>query len=221
MRVISITIFLIFSTLAFADSGESNYLTRLDQPIEKEWKHHKFINETAYTLVEDEGRAAIKAQGQLSASGLYKEISYSLKKYPWIQWQWKAETIHRSSNLSITDKQDMALGVFVIFPHWLIPWKTRVIAYVWVGANHQRGDIVRGKHSTFIVLRVGTENSGKWIGESRNVYQDYRELFGEYPTNNPENLALFTDNDQTLEPVVGYYGAIKVQKKSVLPIRPE
>jgi hypothetical protein len=198
----------------YASQEQVLFLTRLNQPLDQEWEHQKFVNETRYTLVREEGKPAIQAVGQESSSGLYKKISYSPKEYPWLEWEWKLEKAQKTADLNIEEKEDMALGVFIIFPHsWLLPWKTKSIAYVWTGAKHQPGHIVMNPHHPYFVLQAGDEKKGQWITERRNIYEDYKRVWGEYPVKNTKALGLYTDNDQTKEPVVGYYGPIKAIKK--------
>jgi hypothetical protein len=165
--------------------------------------------------VREEGKPALQAVGQWSSSGLYKKIDYSLKEYPWLEWEWKLEKAHKTADLRIREKEDMALGIFVIFsPSWLMPWKTKTVAYVWTGANHRPGQIVSGPDHPYFILEAGEEKKGRWmIREKRNVYEDYKRIYGMYPKKNPKAIGLFTDNDQTKEPVVAFYGPIRAIRK--------
>jgi hypothetical protein len=42
------------------------------------------------------------------------------------------------------------------------------------------------------------------MSERRNVFEDFRRAFGQEPPDPLEIVALFTDNDQTGEPVEAY-----------------
>jgi hypothetical protein len=199
---------------SYASPEQVLFLTRINHPINQEWDHQKFVGETSYSLVSEDGKPAIKAVGQQSSSGLYKKVKYSLKEYPWLEWEWKLEQAHKTADLKIKEKEDMALGVFVLFSHsWWQPWKTKGIAYVWTSANHRPGQIVMQPHHPYFVLEAGEKKKGRWITERRNLLEDYRQVYGEYPEKKVKAIALFTDNDQTNEPVVGYYGPIRVRRK--------
>lgn len=213
LLLLTVAVFFAAHRESYAGSEHVLFLTRLNQPLDQEWTHHKFVKETRYVLVSEDGKPAIQAVGQQSSSGLYKKITYPLSEYPWLEWEWKLETVHKTADLKIKEKEDMALGVFVIFSRPWLPWKTRSIAYVWTGANHWPGQIVMRPHHPYFVLEAGEEKRGRWITERRNLYEDYKRVYGEYPEKNPKAIALFTDNDQTMEPVVGYYGPIKAMKK--------
>lgn len=111
-------------------------------------------------------------------------------------------------------KRDMALGLFVIFPHsWLLPWKTKTVVYVWTGAKHRPGQIVTGSYHSYFVLEAGEEKKGRWITERRNVYEDYKWVYGAYPEKSVKTIGIYTDNDQTKEPVVGFYGPIRALRE--------
>lgn len=199
---------------AYATEERILFLTRLDQPLVEEWEHHKFVSETKYALVKEDGKPAIQAVGQESSSGLYKKIEYSLREYPWLEWAWKLEKAHKTADLRLREKEDMALGIFLIFsPSWLMPWKTKTVAYVWSGANHRPGQILMGPNHHYYVLQAGEEKKGRWITERRNLYEDYKRIYGIYPKKDPRAIGLFTDNDQTKEPVKGYYGPIRAVKE--------
>jgi hypothetical protein len=49
---------------------------------------------------------------------------------------------------------------------------------------------------TYIVLRSGFDEVGKWVTERRNVVEDFRAIYGEAP-DNPSALSLSIDSDDT------------------------
>jgi hypothetical protein len=158
----------------YASEKQVLFLTRLSQPLSQEWQHKKFVNETRYRLVREEGKPALQAVGQWSSSGLYKKIDYSLKEYPWLEWEWKLEKAHKTADLRIREKEDMALGIFVIFsPSWLMPWKTKTVAYVWTGANHRPGQIVSGPDHPYFILEAGEEKKGRWMTKQRSRWSHF------------------------------------------------
>lgn len=56
-----------------------------------------------------------------------------------------------------------------------------------------------------VVVRAGADRLVQWSIESRHVVDDYIAAFGEPPNDHIHAVVLFTDNDQTSEPVVAYY----------------
>ena len=64
-------------------------------------------------------------------------------------------------------------------------------------------------------METGDGKAGTWVFEDRNVYVDYRMLFGEDPP--PMGaVALMTDTDNTGGEAVAFYGDITLQ---TLPAR--
>ena len=49
---------------------------------------------------------------------------------------------------------------------------------------------------TYVVLRSGSDEAGKWITERRNVVEDFRAIYGETPEN-PGAVLLSIDSDDT------------------------
>lgn len=99
----------------------------------------------------------------------------------------------------------------------LIRRNVPTLGYVWTNARLRAGDIVISPHhagaSRTIVLQAGTEKLGQWLKERRNVLEDYRRAFGADPPEMVNMVALWTDNDQTGDPVEAYYGRIAVRPR--------
>ncbi|NOZ43503.1 MAG: DUF3047 domain-containing protein, partial [Alphaproteobacteria bacterium] len=61
----------------------------------------------------------------------------------------------------------------------------------------------------------GNKKLGKWITETRNIYNDYKKAFGKKPPL-VSGIAIMTDTDNTNSSAVSYYGDIEM-----MPARPE
>ena len=61
-----------------------------------------------------------------------------------------------------------------------------------------------------IIVRAGNEHLGEWVTEIRDVAVDFDRAFGHPPFDDIQAIVLFTDNDQTREPVESYYWWAKV-----------
>ena len=59
-----------------------------------------------------------------------------------------------------------------------------------------------------IVVETGATKAGVWVEESRNVYHDYKQAFGEDPPM-INGIAIMTDTDNTKERAIAYYGDIR------------
>ena len=63
-----------------------------------------------------------------------------------------------------------------------------------------------------VAVESGNENVGKWITEHRNVYKDFKALFGEEPPA-AGGIAIMTDTDNTGESATAYYDDIRIEKQ--------
>ena len=48
-----------------------------------------------------------------------------------------------------------------------------------------------------IVVSSGLEETGEWVQVTRNVVEDYRNIFGAAPPNAPTTITLWSDSDNT------------------------
>lgn len=88
------------------------------------------------------------------------------------------------------------------------------LRYVWSNEQHRKGDIIVGpylrKHLRTIVVRTGSPVDRQLETDSVNLTDDYRKAFGKPLDSSIYAIAIFTDNDDTGEPVVAHYGKIEL-----------
>lgn len=183
-------------------------------PLASAWEHRSFGESTDYSIDVIDGIAAIRAEGRISASGLYRRVQYSVRDHPWLEWSWRVEVMQRTADIRLKEKQDFAAAVFLIFGQpSILRRNVPTLAYVWTSAGMLKGEVVEGPRRKdivrFMVIESGPRNLGRWMRERRNVIRDFRKAFGREPPEKVELIAVFTDNDQTKEPVEAYYGAIR------------
>ena len=87
-----------------------------------------------------------------------------------------------------------------------------VINYIW--ANRLPRDAAIDNAFTdrakMIAVRSGPSDVGRWHEEERNVFEDYRRLFGQEPPR-IAGIAVMTDTDNTGESAVAYYDRIALR----------
>ncbi len=199
---------------ASAVSGEPLLLTDPTAPLEQAWTHQRFRNATDYKTVKLDGVAAIRAIARDSASGLYREARYRVADHPWLEWTWRVNRLQRTADIRVAEREDFAAAIFLIFgrPDMLNP-DVPTLVYVWTSDQLPEGAVVDSPHLPgvvrSIVVRSGESRNGEWIREHRNVVDDFRRAFMKEPPASVEVIAIFTDNDQTGEPVESYYGTIR------------
>jgi len=148
-----------------------------------------------WTLEKDPGsssKIAIKQEKEdhflylLSVSdtfGLKKEISFDIKKYPYLSWRWRATKLPKGGDIRQRETDDQAGQVYVVFPKFPTMINSRSMGYIWdtqapVGFS---GTSTAYSKMKYVVLQSGGSRLGEWISESRNVYEDYQNLFQEDP----------------------------------------
>jgi hypothetical protein len=148
-----------------------------------------------------------------SASGLYRQPSYDLAEHPILEWHWRIDELQPSADLSREGRDDFGAAILLIFQQGMWPPnRTEVLGYIWTTERAVQGSVIRSirhPHSgRYLVLQAGVERLGEWVLERRDVLAGYRRAFGRPAPSRADVLVLFSDNDQTGEPVTAYYGAI-------------
>jgi hypothetical protein len=178
--------------------------------LEPGWTSKSFKGETEYLLGQDEGQACLVATSHGTASGLVYKIEYDPEKYPVITWKWKIDKIIESGDATKKSGDDYAARLYVIFPSPFFVG-TKTINYIW--ANRlPKGTAVPSpytKNDFMVSVESGSENTGKWLTESRNVFEDYKRYFGKSPKK-VGAVAIMTDTDDTKESASAKYGPISI-----------
>jgi DUF3047 family protein len=177
------------------------------------WRDKSFHGKTVYSLAKDDGRTVLQARSKHAASGLVRELEADPKQYPLLRWSWKVA--HTLSREDVTKKSgdDFAARVYVVFQRTFF-WRMRAINYVW-SANMEKGAIARNAftaNAAVVAVESGDGKAGEWLSEERNIYEDYRKIFGEEPP--PVGaIAVMTDTDNTQDEVTAWYGDISLAEK--------
>ena len=187
----------------------------------------KIPKPTAYQLVSDGSAVVVKATSEAAASGLTKEVKIDPSIFPVVQWRWKVENLLVRSDVTRKSGDDYPARLYITFEY--DPDKVSLgrklkynagralfgeipigaLNYIW-DTKTPPGTVVDNAYTDFakmIVVESGAEKVGVWVEESRNVYQDYKQAFGEDPSF-INGVAIMTDTDNTKERAVAYYGDI-------------
>lgn len=172
------------------------------------WSKKIFTGETVYSIVQIDGRKALRAVSKNTASGLVKKIEKDSSRYPLLRWSWKIERTLKRENATKKSGDDFVARVYVVFPRVLF-WKTRAINYVW-SAKLPKGTAIPNAYTAnavMVAVESGDGKAGTWVNEERNIFDDYKMYFGEDPP--PLGaVALMSDTDNTGDEAVAYFGDI-------------
>ena len=200
------------------------------------WQPLTFENiptHTQYELVEDDDQVVVKAVSQQSASGMKREITIDPKEHPIVAWRWKVKNILQHGDVTKKSGDDYPARLYIMFEYdsrqigffeqaqyevaKLLYGQYPPLAsltYIWESKS-PIGRIVPNPYTDrvyMIVLESGTPKLNQWVKEERNVYEDYKNVFGEDPPK-ISGVAIMTDTDNTQENAIAYFGDIVFKKK--------
>lgn len=194
------------------ESRERITLFSASNSIADQWKHLPLRGKTEYKIDYFDGRIAIRARGKNSASGLIRRVTIDLSRCRHFEWVWRVTKIQGSADLRRKDREDVAASIFLLFgdPGFLsAPTKVPTLRYVWTNRKIETETIVDNPYLPGIVrslvVRSGDANQDSWVHERRDLVHDFKRAFGREPNATIEAVVLFTDNDQTQEPVEAHY----------------
>lgn len=205
-----------FSTAAPADT------------LPQGWKQVRFGQNdasTEYELVRFDTTVVVKAQSSNGASGLITRDRVHLPEYPVLTWRWKVDGVLENGDVTKKEIDDAPARIYVTFDYQDLSFferlklmllrrigyaeaPSRALNYVW--ANHPDRGTAKSPYTDQIVMipvQKGHQKVGRWIRYRRNVWEDYRRVFGEDPP--PVNgIAIMTDTDNTGGETAAWYGDI-------------
>lgn len=207
--------------------------------LPKSWQTLSFdsIEEhTLYTLVDDQNTKVVKAESNDSASGLTKKIRFNPKEYPYLSWRWKVNKAIPGTDVTSKSGDDYAARIYVIFKYDVndlsedeqsrVKWykffngklpPLATLNYIWANKMNV-GRILSSPYTNrvkMVVLKNKDSTLQKWHIEERNIYEDYKNAFGEEPKD-VISVAIMTDTDNTDAMAESYFGDILVSKKPVV-----
>lgn len=197
----------------------------------KPFTFKKIPKHTSYEVVKDGGVTIIKAVSEASASGLIKPVSIDPKEYPIVRWRWKIDNVLKGSDVTLKEGDDFPARLYITFEYdpdkvsfgKKLKFKAgqalfgdipiAALNYIW-DTRTPVGTIVDNAYTDFakmVTVESGTQKVGMWIDEERNIYEDYKQAFGEEPPM-INGVAIMSDTDNTKEQATAYYGDIVFQK---------
>ena len=168
-----------------------------------------------FTVVEDGGRKVLHLKSTNDSSNISKEIKgkVHLRETPILEWSWKVVALPPGGDSRKKETDDQAAQLYVTWPRFPEAVHSRVIGYIWDTAAPAGATIKSHKTGTvtYIVVRSGPTDLGKWITERRNVFEDYKRIFGEDPED-PSVLSFGIDSDDVKGFAESYMGPIVFRK---------
>lgn len=164
-----------------------------------------------FAIVSNDNHKVLHMRSTNEGSTISRDIKgkVNLKETPLLEWSWKVVTLPRGGDSCKKATDDQAAQVFVVWPRFPTAVRSRIIGYVW-DSTAPAGTICKSEKTgtvTYVVIRSGPADLGKWFTERRNVAEDYRKIYGEEP-DSPEALSLAIDSNDTNSAAESVVGAI-------------
>jgi rSAM/selenodomain-associated transferase 2 len=188
---------------------------------------------TRYAVERDGEGWALRAESRAAAAGLYRPLDLDPRVYQVIAWRWKVSRVLERSDPTRKAGDDYPARVYVAFryePAREGVWERTkfefyralygeyppgaVVSYVWESRLPTETAFPNPytARARMLVIESGPERVGRWVEETRNLYEDYRRLFGAEPPR-LAGVAVMTDTDDSGEHAVAWYDAITLRPR--------
>lgn len=168
-----------------------------------------------FTVVESDGQKALQLKSAGDSSNISKEIKgkVTLKETPILEWSWKVAALPKDADSRKKETDDQAAQLYVTWPRFPEAVRSRIIGYIW-DTTAPVGSTIKSQKTgtvTYIVLRSGEAELGKWVTERRNVREDFKKVYGEEP-DEPSIVSFGIDSDDVKGSAESFMGAIRFRK---------
>jgi len=152
-------------------------------PLAGAWRTYPFYEKAAFkeppAIVVDDGRRALRLATAAEAMRIGRPMKVDVRRTPWLVWEWKPLVLPQGGDVRDRRRNDQAARVMLVVEGM------KAIAYLWdtsapVGAEAPPEELEIFQR-VLIVVRSGTPGVGQWDRQKRDVYKDYRRVFGEEP----------------------------------------
>ena len=196
------------------------------------WAHQplsKLKRDTAYSLVQEDGHAVLRAVADRSASLYVTRFKPATGVPASIGWRWKTDALVPDADNRDKKREDAPLRVLVGFDgdKATLPDEEQkrfqraksltgrdgpyaTLMYIW-SAHVPVNTVIPSAHTSqvkMLAVASGSKGLGQWQTVQRNLAADYKRAFGAAP-GRVLGVAVMTDTDNTGAKAVGEYSDIR------------
>jgi hypothetical protein len=175
------------------------------------WQRHDWGSpKYDFTVMADGPRRVLRMRSESDNSTISREVRIAVKQAPILVWRWKVVRLPAKADSRHRGTDDEAAQLYVTFPRFPARIRSRIIGYVW-DTTAPAGTIVKSPSAsavTYVVVRSGRVDAGRWLTETRNVYDDYQQIYGEEPPGEIRLVSLAIDSNDTRSTAESYVGEI-------------
>lgn len=180
------------------------------------WEEKVFRGKSVYRVVGEPGATYLESSSKGASSGLFLKIDTKASPDLFLDWRWRAKKfpMKRREKLADRSQDDFAARIYVVFAGTNF-FNTRVIEYIWdetLPVNTFSSSPFSGNVKLFVIAS-GLAPLDGWRHEERNIYDDYKKLFGSEPERAIAAIALMSDSDNTGTESAADFGDFVVKAK--------
>lgn len=167
-----------------------------------------------FRIVTEAGRKVLQVKSNNDSSTISKEIKVDVRSQPILTWSWQAVTLPKGGDGRKSATDDQAAQLYVTFPRFPSQVRSRIISYIW-DTTAPAGAVFKSEKTglvTYVVVRSGPAELGKWLTETRNVLEDYQKIYGEAPAEDVGAISISIDSNDTRSAAEAYFGEILFRK---------
>lgn len=179
------------------------------------WDLSEKEGRAVYEVVKIDGLDALKLVSDRASFGLTKELSkFDIREYPFLNWRWRADKLPAGGDFRDKKTDDQAAQLYVSFPRGLTKLSTELVGYVWdnLAPKGTVGTSPAWSKLKVMVLNDGTDPLGQWVSHKRNVYEDYKRVFGEEPPK-CNGAGVYINSQHTESQAISYFADIYFSKE--------
>ena len=167
------------------------------------------------TIEENESHRVLHLKSKIESSAIRRDIRgrVTLKETPVLEWTWKVITLPKNGDCRKKSADDQAAQIYIVWPRFPEAVRSQIIGYIW-DSTAPAGSIVKSEKTstvTYVVMRSGAADLGKWMTERRNVVEDYKKIYGGQP-DGPGFVSIAIDSDDTTSFAESIFGSILFRK---------
>ena len=185
---------------------------------------------TRYTQVRKDGRMAVHARAEGSASMWRRKVSVSPDQLGQARWAWRVDALNPQASIADVDREDAVARVIFAFEGDRSGLSARnralfdlaqaltgeappyaTLMYVWETNQPVESVVVNPRSDRIrkLVLDSGPDHLGTWRLHQRDLAADFERAFGEKP--GPlVAIGKMTDADNTQARAEAWYGSIEL-----------
>ena len=143
----------------------------------KGWQLKEKVGQAQFALEKVDGLDALLLRSTNTSFAFQREVKADLNQYPLLSWKWKVTKLPEGGDFRKRKRDDQAAQLFVAFS------RSKFIVYIWdsTAPKGLMGDAFAPPFMSIkvVVLRSGDKETGRWLTETRDVFEDYKKLYGE------------------------------------------